>query len=315
MLIATLPPVHQERLLKHIIEHPSVDAVRYNTGVASAYDADETLTRILALTRPLNKQLWLDLKGRQLRITEWAVPNFGKIVLNHAVSVDYPAQVYFRGNECSSLKVARGNLIYVDPPPRYAVGAGQAINIVGQNLKIEGYLTDSDHQYIKAAKALAIKHFMLSFVESNTDITEFYSAIGVEHTNLNLVLKIESLPGLAFVRNFTRSSYPNINLMAARDDLMINIGENRAEILPALVEIIAHDPQAIVASRLFAGLEGGGSVTMGDFADLYLMQLLGYQEFMLSDGICNQYFDKAIQAWQDFQSVAERIKLTPKLNN
>lgn len=306
MLIATLPAVHQERLLEQIIKHPAVDEVRYNTGVCSAFDAIETLDRILQLTSRYHKKLWLDLKGRQLRITRWAVPNFGKIVLNHEISVDCPAKIFFRGNDWSEVKVARGNTVYVDPPPRYAVGEGQAINIHGNNLKIMGYLTESDKEYIAAASRFNINNFMLSFVEEDNDIDQFYQTFK-EHNNLrsdlNVVLKIESTQGLSYIENFkSRDEERKINyaLMAARDDLWINIGDNKARILSALNGLITKDQNAIVASRIFAGLENGGNIMMGDYADLALMHKFGYQNFMLSDGICNNHFEKAINAWQDY---------------
>jgi pyruvate kinase len=305
MLIATLPAVHQERLLTQIVQHPLVNEVRYNTGVISAYSPKETLTRVLALSERYEKRLWVDLKGRQLRITEWAVPNYGKIVLNHEIEVDYPAKVYFRGNDSSELKVVRGNVIYVDPPPRYAVGNGQAINIHSDNLRIKGYFTSEDLAYIAAACELGVNNFMLSFVETISDVTEFQSfwQKHSSNSNVNIVLKIESPKGLEFINRFDLGSIANCALMAARDDLMINIGPNKAKILLALEQIIKRDSQAIVASRIFAGLENGGAVSMGDLADLALMQRLGYRRFMLSDGICNQHFDKAIEAWEDFLSL------------
>ncbi|MBI4851647.1 MAG: hypothetical protein HY819_07620 [Acidobacteria bacterium] len=310
MLIATLPAIHQERLLTQIIQHPLVGELRYNTGVISAYSPRETLTRILLLTERYGKKLWIDLKGRQLRITNWAVPNYGKIELNHEIEVDCPAKVYFRGNDFSELKIVRGNIIYVDPPPRYAVGSGQAINIHGNNLKIKGYFTQEDLAYIALASELGVNNFMLSFVEGFSDITDFQSLWQkyLLINNPNIVLKIESPKGLEFINSFEIKSIPNCSLMAARDDLMINIGENKAEILLALKQIIKQDPQAIVASRIFASLENG-SVSMGDFADLALMHHLGYSRFMFSDGICNQYFDKAIQAWENFLSVFDKLDL------
>ncbi len=308
MLIATLPPVHQDRLLTQIISHPLVDEVRYNTGVCSAYSAKETLTRILALTERFEKKLWVDLKGRQLRIVNWAVPNFGKIILNHEIEVDCPAKVYFRGNEWSEVKVVKGNVIYVDPPPRYAVGNGQAINIHGNNLKIKGYFTNEDLEYVTAACELGINSFMLSFVEDFSDIEDFQALLSKQPFKLdktNVVLKIESPKGLDFIEQFNINTVANCSLMAARDDLMINIGENKAKILPALEQIIKCDSNAIVASRIFAGIESKGEVSIGDLADIKLMQILGYKCFMLSDGLCNQHFEKAIRAWQDFLNISE----------
>lgn len=308
MLIATLPPVHQDRLLTQIISHPLVDEVRYNTGVCSAYSAKETLTRISALTERFEKKLWVDLKGRQLRIVNWAVPNFGKIILNHEIEVDCPAKVFFRGNEWSEVKVVKGNVIYVDPAPRYAVGSGQAINIHGNNLKIKGYFTSEDLEYITAACELGVNSFMLSFVEEFSDIEEFQALLAKQPfklDNTNIVLKIESPKGLNFIERFNINTVANCSLMAARDDLMINIGENKAKILPALEQIIKRDSNAIVASRIFAGFESKGEVSIGDLADIKLMQILGYKHFMFSDGLCNQHFEKAIRAWEDFLNISE----------
>lgn len=170
MLIATLPEIHREELCVRIISHPLIGGVRYNTGYSTPFSVKETLERILELVNEYDKILWIDLKCRQLRITRWAVPQYGKIVLNHKIEVDCPSRVYFRGNEWSELKVVRGNVIYVDPPPRNAVGDGQAINIHGNNLKINGFLIDRDQEYINAAIDLGLNRFMLSFVESVDDI-------------------------------------------------------------------------------------------------------------------------------------------------
>ncbi len=298
-MIATLPAVHRNELLERIISHPAVDGVRYNTGICSAYSPRETLERILKLTVRHNKKFWIDLKGRQLRIVQWAVPNYGKIILNHDIEVECPAKVFFRGNEYSELKVVRGREIYVDPPPRYAVGAGQAINVHGKNLRIKEYLTDDDKKYIEAGKALGIDDYMLSFVEEKSDLEE----VGNLNSEAKMVLKIESPRGLDFMSHADFKLPLGGALMAARDDLMINIGDNKALMIAALYAIIEKDPNAIVASRIFSGIESDGNVSMGDLSDLKLMQMIGYKNFMLSDGICDRHFDRAIKAWKDFQEV------------
>lgn len=300
MLIATLPAVYQEELMRKIIFHPLIDQVRYNAGACSPYSPKETLEKILALTNEFGKKLWVDLKGRQLRVVQWAAPVYGKIILNHELEVDCPAKVFFRGNEWSELKVVRGNTIYVAPPPLHAVGAGQAINIHGNNLKIKGYLTEDDKEYLRAACELGIKSFMLSFVEDFSDISDADEI--TEGAEVEFALKIESLKGLEFIDLANSEIFKKHHLMAARDDLMINIGDNKAKILPALLKIISVDPNAILASRIFYGLERDGFVSMGDLSDLILMQILGYKNFLLSDGICLKHFDKAMQAWEDFQS-------------
>lgn len=299
MLIATLPAIHRQDLLRKIISHSLVDGVRYNVGICSAYSPKETLERILELTTQYGKRFWIDLKGRQLRIAEWAVPDYGKIILNHEIEVDCPARVIFRGNDSSEIKVVRGNVIYVDPPPRYAVGAGQAINIHGKNLKIKGYLIDDDREYIEAGKALGANDYMLSFVEEESDLKEVKNL----NPDAKMILKIESPKGLNFVSHADFKLPSGGALMAARDDLMINIGDNKALMLAALQMIIEKDCDAIVASRIFSGIESDGNVSMGDLSDLKLMQLMGYKNFMLSDGICDRYFDRAIKAWEDFREV------------
>src|SRR3989344_6488016 len=111
MLIATLPPVYREQLLFQIVSHPTVYAVRYNTGVDSPYSPYETVRRAKELADRYEKPLYLDLKGRQLRILEWSVPPYGSVVLNHRIQVNGPAQVYFRGDDaCSLREVVNGNL-------------------------------------------------------------------------------------------------------------------------------------------------------------------------------------------------------------
>lgn len=298
MLIATLPAVHQAELLEKIVAHPLIGGVRYNTGLRSPYSPKETLQKIVDLTKEHDKKLWVDLKSRQLRIVHWAIPNYGKIILNHEIEVDCPCRVYFRGNEWSEVKVVRENVIYVDPPPRHAVGEGQAINIHGNNLKIKGFLTEEDLSYIGAARELGIRHFMLSFVEGADDIARVAE---VSDKEVQLTLKIESPKGMNFVNSGI--SFADYTLLAARDDLMINIGENKAKMLPALEQIIRRDPKAIVASRIFSGLEMDGFISMGDLSDLRLMYLLGYRNFMLSDGISQFHFDGAVKAWEDFHHV------------
>ncbi len=303
MLIATLPAVFQEDLMRKIIFHPLIDQVRYNVGACSPYSPKETLERILVLTNEFGKKLWLDLKGRQLRIVQWAVPVYGKIILNHELEVDCPARIFFRGNEWSEIKVVKGNTIYVDPPPFHAIGAGQAINVCGNNLKIKGYLIDDDKDYIKAAGELGIKNFMLSFVETAEDSNEVIEI--AKSDDIEIVLKIESLKGLEFIDLTDVGVLKKHHLMAARDDLLINIGEKKAEILSALLKIISIDSDAILASRIFYGLERDGFVSMGDLSDLRLMQLMGYKNFLLSDGICLKHFDKAMQEWKNFQSAVK----------
>lgn len=303
MLIASLQMIHLDNAINRIITCPAIGAVRYNTGADSPYSPSETLERLLEMTKDFGKSLWLDLKGRQLRITKWADHDYAKIELNHTIDAEYGARVYFRGEASSNLKFANGNAIYVDPIPPRALGAGQAINIIGDWHTTDGYLTKGDREYISAATKLGISNYMLSFVESMSDIEEFENAVadssGVEMPQIDgTILKIESRRGIDFIRQ--RGDYlAYYGLMAARDDLFINIGQNKAEMISATQEILACDPDAIAASRIFSGLERG-EVTNADFSDLHLLHLMGYRNFILSDGICQRHFDQAIEAWENY---------------
>lgn len=302
MLIATLPAAHQTRLIREIVEHPSVHGVRYNVGARSPFSPLETLQRLIELTEAAGKLFWVDIKGRQLRILQWAVPTYGDIVLNHELEVETPARIFFRGNEWSEIVEVRGNRVYVDPQPPSAVGAGQAVNVHGKNLRIKGYLTPEDEEFLDACNELGIERVMLSFVEEESDI----AAVRERLPEARCVLKIESPRGLQFIRDASAETLANCQLMAARDDLMINIGDNKAAMLPALKLLIEKDPDAILASRIFQGIEQkGGAVTMGDISDLRLMETFGYRHFMLSDGLCQRFFKEAMAAWDAYREIWE----------
>lgn len=299
MLITTLPSAHKTDLIERMYAHPSVDGARYNTGIRTTYSPLDVLSYLQKVAGKHDKKLWIDLKGRQLRITKWADPTYGDIELSHEIEVDLPAKVFFRGNYWSNVVEVEGNRIVVDPDPKHAVGAGQAINILGKNLRIKGnYLTETDRQYIKAAKRLGIHDYMLSFVEQEEDL-ETVKSLDPDST---LVLKIENPKGLTYVaKDF--STGRNANLMAARDDLMINIGDNKAQMLNALELIVERDPNAIAASHIFTSLSTLGYLTMADISDLRLLHDMGYKRFMFSDDVSHRCFDEAMKTWQDFKQI------------
>lgn len=300
MLIVSLPPVYLEKLMIDIISHPLVDAVRYNTGMDSPLSPKKTMSFVVQRANKFKKTLYVDIKGKQLRIVKWASPPYGPIILNHKVKAFPPAKVYFRGDDCCELKAVKGNKIYVDPLPKYAVGQGQAVNIVGKNVEVEDGLTNYDYEYVRAALDNDIHQFMLSFVDSFEYIGELEEVIGnhpaaEEH---KIVLKIESQKGLDFALNESKS-LRDYQLMAARDDLMIQLGLMKTH--KALAGIVSEDPEAICASRLLMGLEQTGSATLADISDLQLMHMIGYKHFMFSDGISRNHFKEAIQIWQEFK--------------
>jgi hypothetical protein len=297
-LITTLPPIYQRELLEEVVEHPLVSDVRYNTGMNCDIPAEDILTEIVRFTEKYKKNLYLDLKGRQLRITEWSSPPYGPICLNHKIDVELPAKVFFRGDSAGTIRmITNGNQIYVDPPPKYAVGAGQSVNIVSPSLKIlDGYFLERDLEFIRAAKRFGIRRFFFSFSEFEEDIALFNSAIS-EIEKPKKLLKIESQNGVDLVRKLKKIPR-DLNLMTARDDLVIHVGVIGAG--KASSDIIRKDRRAICASRLMMGLESGGEVTLADMNDIEMMRSIGYDRFLLSDGISNRHFRKAMNFWTEY---------------
>lgn len=296
MLIATLPSADKRELVDRIFSHPLISGARYNVGIRCPYGTRQALGTVKAVADKYQKKLWVDLKGRQLRIEKWADPTYGDIELNHEVEVETPAIIVFRGGYSSNITYVQGNKIYVNPNPEQAVGAGQAVNILGKGFKIKGkYLTERDLEHIEVARNFGVHDYMLSFIEGSQDIQDVRDL----DKDSRLVLKIESLPGLEFVEK-GYSAYRDCQLMAARDDLFINIGEDKFDAIKALELILEKDPQAICASHIFQSLNYVGHIGMTDISDLELVRRMGYKNFMFSDEISHRHFDKAIDAWKYF---------------
>lgn len=301
MLIATIPGPQNTNLLEEIVGNPFVNTYRFNTGVRVPFSPLETLSRLLDFTGP---NLWIDLKCRQLRIIKWAYPGYGAILLSRNINLELPAHVHFRGEDFScDITDYNQNEIFIYPNPRHALGAGQSINIHAQKLNIEGFLTEEDIAYIEAAKTLGLNQFMLSFVEFPEDISSFRQLC----PEAKIYLKIESPKGIEFVKKeFILDQ--NTHLMAARDDLFVNLN-NKPDIISASQLIVSKDPEAVVASRLLNSLTHSDQISLGDFSDLYLLDLMGYQNFMFCDSISSrsEIFQNAISAWKEFQLKKERM--------
>lgn len=291
ILIATLPSLNNMEKVQKVFENPYISEVRFNTGVQTVYSVEEVLDILRNLSVKYDKKLWIDIKGRQLRVAKWADPLYSCIELSHRVQVLYPAQIYFRnGDKVNITHIKDGNKVFVDPLPRQALGAGQSVNIIAKDIEIEGYLTDKDKQYLNACKKMGLCYIMASFVETFDDLAQILQIL----PNAQIVSKIESLKGMSFI---TQYNVPN--LMAARDDLYLQSGQNYS-MLEHLRTIISRDSGAICASKIFLSLEKRETVDFADYADLELMYSMGYRKFMLCDNVCNYSFAKAIQAWEDF---------------
>ncbi|MDD3101864.1 MAG: pyruvate kinase [Patescibacteria group bacterium] len=294
-IIGTLPPYVDHR--GAIIGHPLISGLRFNTIMPIAEDKNSLLLRLVREAK--GKKIWLDLKTRQLRITKFSYLPYSFVELSRKIKVNLPAEIYFKDCVSKVVEIIDGNKLILGKRPVRVVGAGEPVNILDPSLEVEGFFTKSDLEYIEAAKAFDIHNYMLSFTEQEKDILEILKA----DPKARIIAKIESLRGLSFVREVYPKYRRQVRLMAARDDLYINIGREKTKIFDILAEIIRADSRAIVASRILTSLEEKEVVEMADISDLRLMFLMGYRYFLLSDMICfhEDSFKKAMEILNFFE--------------
>ena len=288
MLISTLPSLHNRELTEEMFSNSIVGGVRYNIGMRSKYSPKEVIYKLTKYSEKYDKLLWIDLKGRQLRITKWADPAYGDIEMNRKITTTLPAKVYFRGDSTLyTMDDYFENKIYIYPDPLRALGAGQALNILSPDLEIVGdYLNPIDIEYVKASKDIGLHDFMLSFVEKSSDAQEVLSI----DSNAKPVLKIENIRGIEFVLDKYDGKY---QLLCARDDLSINL-ENEW-VYPAAELIITKNKDAIVGSKIFESLK---IEKEEDYYDTNRLLKMGYHNFMFDDTISHRYFKKAMNLWR-----------------
>jgi pyruvate kinase len=273
--IVTAPPYAS--FLSEVARHPLVSGLRLNTVMPLKEDKTEALERLQSYGRPI----WVDLKGRQLRVVGAAIPPYTEVQLSHPIEVETPTDAFFSdGKEHVRVAAVDGNRLILEDGPRRLIGPGESVNIPHPSLKILGTLTETDRDYLAAMKTLGMKKVMLSYVESPEDVAEVQSLLpGAE-----VVLKIETLPGLAFARKYGAE---HGRLMAARGDLFVEVIRPH-KVISALSTIIKADPQAMVASRIFDSLAYQPIPDSADISDAAFLLSLGYRTFMFGDRICFQ---------------------------
>ena len=314
-LVATIPALSNMIKVNKVITEPNVAELRFNTGSRSPFSPKETIRRLLWLAKQNNKKLWIDIKGRQLRVNAWADPLYECVTLNHTIKVDLPAKMVFRSGYSSEISHIDGNFVFLSEPPREALGKGQSVNIFGDNLIItDGYLTNLDKEYLRAIKELCIDkdlkddkfsiedvHIMASYVETQEDLNAICNALGIENIqDIECCSKIESIKGLDLVCSGYFGNFVNSRIMAARDDLYTELRHEYSKMKEALILIHHFDSSSICASRIFTSLENNPIPALSEYEDLEIMYQIGYRYFMLSDGVCNYAFDRAIKAWEEF---------------
>jgi pyruvate kinase len=297
-VLVTAPPYAP--FLDEVARHPLVTGLRLNTVMPYSESPGEVLERLAGLDVPL----WVDLKGRQLRVREPAIPPFTEVRLSHAISVATPVDAFFAdGRERATVAAVDGDRLILSDGPRRLVGPGESVNIVHPSLRIEGSLTETDRLYLAAMRELGLRCAMLSFVESPEDVEEVRQLLpGAE-----VMLKIESQRGLGFA---AAHGARHGRLVAARGDLFIEVLRPH-RIVGALGRIIRADPNAVVASRLLESLVDHPVPSCADLGDVAFLLALGYRTFLLGDVLCLQR-ETVLEALNLLETLAGELLKAPE---
>jgi len=291
--LVTVPPYAP--FLDEVAAHPLTAGLRLNTVMPLAEPVVEVLRRLSALGPPL----WVDLKGRQLRVVQAALPPFTEVRISHRIRVRTPCDAFFSdGREHARVLAVDGDRLILADSPRRVVGPGESVNLVAPDLEIEGSLTPTDRAFLAAMAELGLRRVMLSFVEGPQDAAEVTALLpGAE-----VVQKIESRRGLAHAR---ATGARHGRLMAARGDLFVEVVQPH-RVLGALRDLIQADPQAIVASRLLGSLAHSDVPSCADLGDVAWLHSLGYRSFMLGDEVCLRR-DSVLAALNLLQALAGEL--------
>jgi hypothetical protein len=269
-VVVTVPP-HAD-FLEEVAGHPLVGGLRLNTVMPLKGTIHDTLQRLAGLGQPL----WVDLKGRQLRVAEPALPPFTAVRLSHRIEVDTPTTALFgNGEEAVRVLAVDGDRLILEDGPRRILGPGESVNIVDPSLVIHGRLTAQDEAYLHAMAELGLRRVMMSFAEEEEDL----EAVRALLPEAELVAKIESQKGLRFAPR------ADARLMAARGDLFLEL-ERPHHVLRALRALLAVDPHTLVASRICDSLAWQDEPTCADISDIACLLGLGCRTLMLGDEVC-----------------------------
>ena len=89
-LIGTLPHIHNKKAVEEMMSSEYISEVRFNTGVNELLEEKKIIEILKSLEEKFNKKIWIDLKGRQLRVNSWADTSYEAIELNHKIDIEYP---------------------------------------------------------------------------------------------------------------------------------------------------------------------------------------------------------------------------------
>lgn len=292
--IVTVPPYAP--FLEEVAAHPLVTGLRLNTVMPLAEPKVTVLARLAALGPPL----WVDLKGRQLRVAEAAVPPFTAVRLSHRIHVQTPADAFFDdGRQHARVVAVDGDRLILEDGPRRVIGPGESVNIPHPSLQVEGILTETDRDYLAAMREAGLRRVLLSYVESPEDV----AAVREILPKAEVLLKIETRRGLDFARDHGARLG---RLVAARGDLFVEVVEPH-RLVGAVKAVLAADPEAIAASRLFPSLARHPVPEAPEIGDAAFLLSLGYRTFLLGDEVCLRR-DSVLAALNLLEAVAEEVE-------
>jgi len=297
--IVTIPPYAP--FIDEVLRHPSVSGIRLNTVMPVKDSLEDILKRLDEQAKKYNKELWVDLKCRQLRIKTYGVPPFTEIELTHNIQVNTPVKAYFSdGKETATVLKVEGNKLIMQEGPKRVVGPGESVNIPHYSLAVDGYFTDRDLEYIEAGKKIGMHNYMLSFVEQKADIEALYAL----DPDARVIEKIESRKGMDYIVGEWDGK---TRLMAARGDLYLELGMPHY-IIRALETIVQRDKNAVVASRIFNSLASSYEPSCEDITDVDNLLRMGYKTVMLGDDVC-MHRDSVMSSLNLFKSIADKYNI------
>ncbi len=278
--IITVPPY--AAYLEKAAASPVVCGVRLNTVMPVAHDLALVVGRLRDRAAP--RELWVDLKCRQLRVASAAYVPYHHVELSHEIEVRTPVQALLNGGEVvATVGRVEGNRLYLEDVPPVPLGAGMSVNILDPSLRVKGYLTHRDREYVAAARSAGAHNYMLSYVEQSSDVEELLALDPLA----NVLAKIESEKGLAWVAKEYPAYAGRVRLLAARGDLYLELHEP-GRILDALRVIVRADSRAVAASRILSSLRRETRPTCEEVSDVALLASLGYRTLLLGDELSFQ---------------------------